>query len=369
MRFKSVFLLLAFTGTSIMSYSQQAFSIKGDIAGISSGFKVFLNYRNNSSNQRDSFELKNGKFSFKGKLDKPVKALLTLQEIHFSTPYPYRESIEFYIEPGATEIQGFKGVRQSKIIGGRIQQQYQELQDSLKSQNQILDNIYAILRHDDIDEVTKGRLRTIARLMNDKRELIENRFIKKNPGLVISWDIVSYRGVIIDPEKLNPIFDLLSTELKQTPEGIRLKERIEIAERLKIGNKAMDFTSYDIAGNSVSLSSFKGKYTLIDFWASWCGPCRAENPVLLKAYTKFKNKNFEIFGVSLDENRDKWLKAIDEDKLPWAQVSDLKGFQTIAKAYGITAIPQNLLLDPSGKIIAKNIRGIVVDEVLSVHLK
>lgn len=369
MSIKSIFLFLVFSGTLLSTYSQQAFNVKGNIAGISSGYKVFLSYRDNNSNYRDSFELKTGKFSFKGKLDKPVKATLYIQEIHYHTPYPYRESIEFYLEPGVVAIEGFNGVRQSKINGGKTQQQYQQLQDSLKNHNQLLDNIYAILRHDDIDEVTKSRLRTISRLMNDKRDLIENRFIKTNPGSIISWDIVSYRGVIIDPDKLNPIFALLSEEIKQRPEAVRLKERIDIADRLKLGNTAIDFTSFDLAGNSVALSNFKGKYTLIDFWASWCGPCRSENPILLKAYAKFHDKNFEILGVSLDEKRDLWTKSIKEDNLPWTQVSDLKGFQTIAQTYGISAIPQNLLIDPSGKIIAKNIRGSVVDEVLSNHIK
>ena len=122
----------------------------------------------------------------------------------------------------------------------------------------------------------------------------------------------------------------------------------------------MEFTQNDTAGVPVKLSSLKGKYLLIDFWASWCGPCRAENPNLVKVYNKYRGKNFHILGVSLDRpgQKEKWMKAIYDDKLEWTQVSDLQFWNNeVAKQYGIRAIPQNLLLDPEGKIIAKNIRG------------
>jgi peroxiredoxin len=123
---------------------------------------------------------------------------------------------------------------------------------------------------------------------------------------------------------------------------------------------APEFAQADTNGKTVSLSSFHGKYVLLDFWASWCGPCRAENPNVVKAYNNFKGKNFTILGVSLDRpgKKDAWLKAIHDDHLTWNHVSDLKFWDSeTAKLYGIQAIPQNLLLDPSGKIIGKNLFG------------
>jgi peroxiredoxin len=130
---------------------------------------------------------------------------------------------------------------------------------------------------------------------------------------------------------------------------------------------AMDFTQNDTLGNPVSLSSFKGKYVLIDFWASWCGPCRQENPNVVKAFNNYKDKGFTVLGVSLDQPnaKDKWMKAIHDDNLTWTQVSDLKFWgNAVAVQYGIQAIPQNFLIDPQGKIIGKNLRGEALNKKL-----
>jgi peroxiredoxin len=144
------------------------------------------------------------------------------------------------------------------------------------------------------------------------------------------------------------------------------------ASATAIGAMAPVFTQEDVDGKAVSLADFRGKYVLLDFWASWCGPCRRENPNVVKVYQQYNDKNFTIIGVSLDQpgKKDAWLAAIKADGLDWTQVSDLKFWDNaVAKQYGVKAIPQNYLIDPMGKIIAENLVGQELENKLRELLK
>jgi peroxiredoxin len=165
-----------------------------------------------------------------------------------------------------------------------------------------------------------------------------------------------------------PLYNGLSNTIKQSPSGKMFAERLPKLKAVAIGAIAPVFDEPDTSGKKIDLSSFRGKYVLIDFWASWCGPCRHENPNVVKAYNRYKNQNFTIVGVSLDRpgNKDKWLKAIHMDGLTWTQLSDLKFWDNKAAVlYGVRGIPQNFLLDPDGKIIAKNLRGEDLEDKLA----
>jgi peroxiredoxin len=208
-----------------------------------------------------------------------------------------------------------------------------------------------------------------AKLADDSAEaLIENFHEKVLKALVTTYAaspvglyaLQQYTEGIMDPEATDSLYRGLAPSIRDLPTGKFLAGKIVKARETAVGAYAKDFTQPDTAGNPITLSSFKGKYTLLDFWASWCGPCRQESPYLLQAYNKYKDKGFSILSVSVDRKdyRDKWLEAIHHDGMTWTQVSDLKNpGNAAAELYNIEAIPQNFLIDPQGRIIAVNLRG------------
>lgn len=206
---------------------------------------------------------------------------------------------------------------------------------------------------------------TSARLLAGLKEIYslmrkaKLNFVVETPGspIALATLVECARGTI-DPDEIGPAFDALPIGVKNSDAGREFGARVEAARKTRPGEVAMDFVLNDPNGVSVSLSSFRGKYVLLDFWSSRCGPCRAKHPQLVRLYGKHKSKDFDILGVSLDRPEDKsgWLKAIDKDGLPWTQVSDLQGWDgAVAKMYDIRSLPQNLLIDPSGIILAKDL--------------
>jgi len=206
-------------------------------------------------------------------------------------------------------------------------------------------------------------------LIDEKRQAYIS-FIKGNTKSIVSLGLIRQLGGFTPVySEIAPLFDSLSDEIKN---GVAGKEYAAVLDKIKttaIGSVAPGFTLNDPDGKPVKLSDFRGKYLLIDFWASWCHPCREEHPNLINAYDKYQNKGFEILGISLDNNKEAWVKAISEDKLVWKNVADLTNQSGVINLYDIKLIPQNLLLDPSGKIVAKNLRGEELEKVLVNILK
>jgi peroxiredoxin len=367
---KRAFLLLF---VPVISFAQsKQFELKGKLALTQPVDWLYLRYASNGQYITDSVQPKNGEFKFKGEISEPVDAYLMAKFRQQGDAKLPRENVQLFLEPTQIEFTANNSLSNYTLKGSKGNDEFQELLKQSAAYDQRFGKLYN--DYDSLEQAgKKDEMKkiedAIEQLNNEMKENVYGTFIKTHPNSNVAlFALKQYAGWEIVPAKVAPLYNSLSASLKNFPSAKSLKDRIEIAKKTEIGSYAMDFTQNDTLGKPVSLSSFRGKYLLVDFWASWCGPCRRENPNVVKVYNKFKDKNFTILSVSLDrpDAKDKWLAAIHKDGLTWTHVSDLKYWDNaVAKQYGIRAIPQNILLDPQGKIIAKNLRGEDLDAKLT----
>lgn len=344
-----------------MGMAQDKFTIAGKLSG---GVEkvVKLNYINSDGkNTTDSAVVKNGKFTFTGTTAYANRASLSIG----------RDYQQFYLEKGNYKVIGKDSISNAAITGGRTQADfiaYNAKMGLLLSQWRDLNN--RALKVYKKDSVAFAAIQQEAKPLHAKLESTLDSFIFSHPDSYVTVDLVNdNKTSVIDPVTFDRYYSVLSPRVLGSFTGKKLTGKYEKAKQISVG-KTFDFTQQDAAGNSFTLSSLRGKYVLVDFWASWCAPCRAENPNMLKAYQALKEKNFEIVGISLDESKASWMKAVEKDGMPWIQVSDLKGWKNeVAVRYGITAVPQNVLIDPKGTIIAKDLRGEELTEKLRAYIK
>ncbi|MBC7946398.1 MAG: AhpC/TSA family protein [Chitinophagaceae bacterium] len=352
------------------------FSLNGKIHNLPDSVKpewIFLQYRVGDDLKVDSVQPRNGKYSFSGMIIEPVQGRL---RIRFAETSPgkrpalvsRRDATVVFLEPGKQKIASADSFSNIKVKGSAIHAEYVRLEKQVKPYNDRLQPLYATYSMYAKAKDKAGQDKTeeeIDAIDKEKRENVYAEYVKKQSGSPLAlYALQQYAGWDIDAAKVEPLYELLPKSSLETPSAILFKENLEIAKKTGIGKLAMDFTQNDTLGKPITLSSLRGKYLLIDFWASWCGPCRAENPNVVRVFNKYRNNNFHIIGVSLDRpgQKERWMKAIHDDGLAWTQVSDLKYWDNeVAKQYGVRAIPQNLLLDPEGRIIGRNLRGDELD--------
>ncbi|MDP3466812.1 MAG: TlpA disulfide reductase family protein [Daejeonella sp.] len=347
----------------LISFAQQAsYFINGTVSNpeIKSLYFTESSFFSNVKPKVQKVDVIDGKFSIKGAFNEPVPVFLSIDQDYKKDP---AKSKQFILDNGSISVLIKGGLNDALVSGSKAQDDMERLSSGQVPYFEKLNQIGNEAELKSQAGISPDSIAALYRIpfRNANRELIEfqRSFVKENPSAFASILLIpSIAGSKFNFFEADSLLSSLSSGIQSSSTAKLVKDYIDSEKKTSVGAFAPEFALSDTSGKAIPLSSLKGKYVLLDFWAAWCAPCRQENPNVVNAHRQFKNQGFTVFGVSLDRDKKSWLAAIREDNLNWQHVSDLKYWGSeAATLYRISSIPRNFLLDPNGKIIGRDLRG------------